>query len=227
LTGELKGELKIGIIPTVAPYLLPGFLNKFLKNYPLINVKITELTTELIVDKLKAGILDVGIIATPLNDSSIIEHILFKEEFFVYAAKGESILNKKYILAGDIDVNRLLLLEEGHCLRSQIVSLCELKKNEAININLQYEAGSLESLIKMVDQNNGITILPELAVLGLNKKQKSNIREFRAPVPVREISIVTYKHFYKTGILNALKEAIIAITSGNLISKEKQVVIPI
>ncbi|MBI1938014.1 MAG: LysR family transcriptional regulator [Ignavibacteriales bacterium] len=227
LKGELKGELKIGIIPTVAPYLLPLFLKTFLNKHPKIKVKISEHTTENIIHKLSNGTLDVGIAATPLNYSSLFEQPLYKEEFVVYASKGEKVLNKKYLLTEDININHLWLLEEGHCLRSQIVNLCELKKREAVNNNLEYEAGSIDSLIKMVDQNEGITILPELAALHLSTKQKNNIREFKPPVPVREISLVTYRHFVKTRMLEVLKKEIIENIVLVLSQKKKQKVIEI
>ena len=226
LKGELKGELRIGIIPTVAPFLLPIFLKQFLKKYQEVKVKIWEFTTEYIIEKLEKNILDVGILATPLNNSSILEQPLYKEEFFVYASKNESVLNKKYLLAEDININHLWLLEEGHCLRSQIVNLCELKKKEA-NSNLEYEAGSIDSLIKMVDQYEGITILPELAVRHLSAIQKNNIREFKQPVPVREISLVTYRHFVKTRMLETLKQEIIGNVVGYLSQKKKQRVIDV
>ncbi|MEJ2615414.1 MAG: hydrogen peroxide-inducible genes activator [Ignavibacteriaceae bacterium] len=226
LKGELKGELRIGIIPTVAPFLLPIFLRQFLKKYQEVKVKIWEFTTEYIIEKLEKNILDVGILATPLNNSSILEQPLYKEEFFVYASKNETVLSKKYLLAEDININHLWLLEEGHCLRSQIVNLCELKKKEA-NSNLEYEAGSIDSLIKMVDQYEGITILPELAVRHLSAIQKKNIREFKPPVPVREISLVTYRHFVKTRMLETLKQEIIGNVVEYLSQKKKQRVIEI
>ena len=118
-------------------------------------------------------------------------------------------------------------MEEGNCLRSQIINLCELKKKEITNSNLEYEAGSIDSLIKMVDQYEGITILPELAVQHLTAKQKNNIREFKPPVPVREISLATYRHFVKTRMLETLKQEIIENIAGNLSVKKKQKVIEI
>lgn len=210
LKGELKGELRIGIIPTVAPYLLPVFLKQFLKKYGKIKVKISEATTESITEKLENNNLDVGIMATPLYNPALLEQPIYKEEFVVYASKGENVLNKKYLLNEDINLSHLWLLEEGHCMRSQIVNLCELKKKEVKNNNLEYEAGSIESLIRMVEQNEGITVLPELAAINLTSGQKHNIRQFRPPVPVREISLVTYRHFVKTRILEVLKAEIIS-----------------
>ncbi|MBU2446222.1 MAG: LysR family transcriptional regulator [Bacteroidetes bacterium] len=224
---EIHGELKIGIIPTVAPYLLPHFLKKFLMKYPVIKLRISEHTTEIILEKLERGILDVGVLATPLNNRSYFEQSLYREEFVVYASKGEKILNKKYLLAEDINVEHLWLLEEGHCLRSQIVHLCELKKQAISHNNLHYEAGSIDSLIKIVDQSKGITILPELATLYLNKKQKLCIRHFKPPVPVREISLVTYRYFVKASLLEALKKEILDNVHIFISQKKKQIVIEI
>jgi len=208
--GAVSGELRIGIIPTLAPYLLPLFLNEFLKKYPDLKLKISELTTQDIIEKLEVQRLDAGILATPLKISSIKEHPLFYEEFVVYASQDEKLMKKKYLLADDIDVNHLWLLEEGHCLRSQVVNLCELKRKETLLQNLDYEAGSIETLKKMVDINSGITILPELALRDLSKAQEKNIRFFKAPAPVREVSIVTYRYFIKYNLIEALRKAILA-----------------
>lgn len=127
---KISGELRIGIIPTLAPYLLPLFLPSYLKNYPLVKIQISELTTEEIVQRLERNEIDAGILATPLENKILIEKPLFYEQFVVYASKEEQFRNKKYLLAEDIDVNRLWLLEEGHCLRSQVINLCELKSKE-------------------------------------------------------------------------------------------------
>jgi len=208
--GEITGELRIGIIPTLAPYLLPLFLTGFLKKYPNLKLKISELTTTQIIQELESQRLDAGILATPLKVASIKEVPLFYEQFVVYASQNEKVMKKKYLLADDIDVNRLWLLEEGHCLRSQVVNLCELKRKETQHQNLDYEAGSIETLKKMVDMNNGITILPELAMRDLSKAQEKNIRHFKAPVPAREISIVTYRYFVKYNLIEALKKEILS-----------------
>ena len=222
--GELKGELRLGIIPTVAPYLLPLFLNKFLKKYPLLKIRITELTTAQIIEKLKNHHLDAAILATPLNNPSLNEQALYYEQFAVYASKDETLMKKKFLLQSDINTNHLWLLEEGHCMRSQVLSLCELRKRELETSNLEYEAGSIETLKKMVDMNNGITILPELAVQELTATEKKQVRLFKPPVPVREISIVTYHHFIKQRIIDILRDEITkAIPVSMLSSKRKQV----
>ena len=221
--GAISGDLRIGIIPTLAPYLLPLFLSRFLKDYPLLKLKISELTTDEIVAKLNGQQLDVGILATPLKIPSIQELPLFYEQFVVYASQNEKkIMKKKYLLADDIDVNRLWLLEEGHCLRSQVVNLCELKRKETLLQNLDYEAGSIETLRKMVDMNSGITILPELALRDLTKLQLENIRYFKSPAPVREISIVTYRYFVKSHLIEALKKEILKAVPKEMLSQNRK-----
>ncbi|MFY7707274.1 MAG: LysR substrate-binding domain-containing protein [Flavobacteriales bacterium] len=210
LKGEITGEIKIGVIPTIAPYLLPLFLPVFLKEFPGVRVKISENTTEQIVEKLKHNALDAGILATPLGESAIIENPLFYEQFVVYSSKKEKILEKNFILQEDIDVNHLWLLEEGHCLRAQVMNLCSLRPTELEGRQLDYEAGSIETLKKMVNLNDGTTIIPELALRDMDKKELEQVRYFQAPAPVREISLVTYRLFTKRRIIDALCEHILA-----------------
>ena len=220
--GAVSGELRLGIIPTLAPYLLPLFLTGFLKKYPNLKLKISELTTQHIIEKLEVQRLDAGILATPLKIPSIKEVPLFYEQFVVYASQEEKLMKKKYLLADDIDVNRLWLLEEGHCLRSQVVNLCELKRQENLLQNLDYEAGSIETLKKMVDLNGGITILPELALRDLSKAQEKNIRYFKTPAPVREVSIVTYRYFVKYNLIDALRKEILSKIPAQMLDPDRK-----
>jgi LysR family transcriptional regulator, hydrogen peroxide-inducible genes activator len=206
---EIKGELRLAIIPTLAPYLMPLFIRSFSEKYPSVKLHIAELTTEQIVRKLKQDQLDVAIMATPTSESSLLEDPLFFEEFVVYAAQEESILSKKFVLSADIDVNRLVLLEEGHCLRSQILNLCALKESAGFVNNIFYEAGSIETLKRMVEANSGITILPELALKNLDEDQMRFVRFFKAPAPVREVSLVTRRAFVKKRLIEVLKVEIL------------------
>ena len=205
---EVKGQLRIGIIPTLAPYLLPLFLYDMLKKYPEVKIKISELNTSQITQQLTNDAIDVGILATPIHVESLKEYPLFYERLVAFVSGDEKTLQKKYILPEDIDVNRLWLLEEGHCLRSQMINLCELRKKNTELGNLEYEAGSIESLLKIVEINKGITVIPELAAINFDENRKSQVREFKAPVPVREISLVTYRHFVKIKLLEVLRQEI-------------------
>ena len=208
-TGVISGELKLGIIPTLAPYILPIFMNGFLKKYPQVKLKISELTTDEIVHKLGINQLDAGLLAIPLLKKEITEYPLFQEEFVVYASSDQNLLKKKYILANDIDPNQLWLLEEGHCMRSQVINLCALKELEKEHHQLEFAAGSIETLKKIIEINKGITILPKLALKDMSETQKNNIRYFKSPAPVREIGVVTYRKHVKEPVINALKKEIL------------------
>jgi len=223
LKGGILGELHIGIIPTLAPYLLPLFIKPFLEKFPQLKITIKELITDEIIAKLKNGSLDVGLLATPLNEPLIAEHVLFYEEYYAYASASEKLPNKKYLLPKDINPNHLWLLEEGHCMRNQLVNLCSLKKQEQKNVSFHYEAGSIETLINLVDRDDGITILPKLTTLKLSASQKNKLREFAAPKPVREISLVTSKNFPRKKILTHLKNEIIESVKKYITTENKGV----
>jgi LysR family hydrogen peroxide-inducible transcriptional activator len=223
--GVLQGELRIGIIPTLAPYLLPMFLQSFLTQYPDIKIRVKEMTTDILVDKLKAGKIDAGLLVTPLQENAIKEYPLFYEELVAYVSKSNAAFKKTYVLADDIDLKELWLLEEGHCFRSQIVNLCELKKQSSEQSHFEYEAGSVETLRKMVEKNNGVTILPEMATLDFTLKQLNMVRHFKAPVPVREVSLVTHRDYVKKKLIDVLKAAIIeSIPPKIMLNKNKNLV---
>ncbi len=205
----LTGQVHLGIIPTLAPYLLPLFLKPFTQKYPRLKVYIKEMVTDEIITRLKSNALDIGILATPLNDNYLIELPLFYEEFFAYASQNEKLARKKYLLPTEINPNHLWLLEEGHCMRNQVFNLCELKNKDTENEGLHYEAGSIETLINLVDKYSGITIVPKLALANLKPAQKNKIREFGNPKPSREISLVTNSNFVRQKLLNCLKEEIL------------------
>ncbi len=206
--GMLLGDLRLGIIPTLAPYLLPLFLPAFLEQYPQVRLHISEMNTETIIEHLENQQLDAAILATPLKLSTLNENPLFYEQFVVYASPDNKLMKKKYVLTSDIDLNRLWLLEEGHCLRNQALNLCELKKKEMDGFQLDYEAGSIETLKRLVNINEGITIIPELALLDMSEAEMECVRFFRPPAPVRQISIVTYRHFVKERLLEIVKKTI-------------------
>ena len=221
LKGEISGELKIGVIPTVAPYLLPLFLKKLVEKHPLLKIKIKESTTKNIVLLIKQGELDIGILATPLNDAAIDEHFLFYEEFFAYASKSEKLPAKKYLIPKQINPHHLWLLEEGHCMRSQLLNLCSLKKQDETSL-LHYEAGSIETLINLVDKDGGITIVPQLSTAKLTAAQRKKLREFAPPKPVREISLVTVVHYPRKKIISSLKEIILSSVGKNVVTEQNK-----
>lgn len=220
----ITGTLNLGIIPTLAPYLLPLVLPKLANENPKLHIKIYELTTHQITHALHDGSLDIGILATPLGVEHLHEVPLFNEPFMVFVNKTEKQLNKKYVMPADLDTRRLWLLEEGHCMRNQVVNLCELKKKERTEKNLEYEAGSIETLMKLIEVNNGITIVPFLATIGFAPDLRKQLRLFKPPVPAREISLVHHKTYRRKGIINMLQNAIKSGVEQHLKAQETTVI---
>ena len=223
---DVIGELKIGIIPTIAPYLLPEVIACMLEKYPDLKLLIWEYTTEDIVHHLKTGVIDCGILATPLVEPVINELPLYYENFVSYISKNSKLYKKKSIDADDLADENIWLLNEGHCMRSQVLNICRSTKNNRLQ-SLTYNTGSVETLIRMVDVNDGATLLPELALADLSTKQLNKVRYFKSPEPVREISLVTHKNFIKKRMLNALKEEILAIIPKTMKQRKKKDVIGI
>lgn len=225
--GVLAGELRIGIIPTLAPYLLPLFIQPFTKKYPDVRLVVYEVMTDGIITKLREGKIDAGILVTPLQEKGIREHVLFYEELMAYVSQSNAAFKKTYVLPQDIKPDKLWLLEEGHCFRSQIVNLCELKKMSRETSHFDYEAGSIETLKRMVELNDGITILPELATLDLTPKQVKLIRHFRKPSPMREVSLVVHRDHIKKKLVDALKQEIMQTIPEKIRKNKTQHVIPV
>lgn len=202
---ELKGEFRLGIIPTIAPYLLPVFLPNFIKKYPDIKLKIVDLETHKILEELAQQTIDGAILATPLFEKNITEYTLYYEKFFPYISPNEDIYHKEEISPKEINLDKLWLLEDGHCFRSQVLRFCEMKKiHDEQNGNFVYEAGSIETLMSFVEQGTGLTIIPELAVNQLHPWRKNFVRYFSSPAPVREISLITHTDCVKLMIVRTL-----------------------
>jgi len=223
---DIVGELKVGIIPTVAPYLLPQVIASMMEKYPDLKLLIWEYTTEDIIHHLKTGVLDCGILATPLADNAITEIPMYYENFVTYISKNSKLFKKKNIDANDLEDENIWLLNEGHCMRSQVLNICRSTKDNRIQ-GLTYNTGSVETLIRMVDMNNGATLLPELALVDLSPKQLSKVRSFKSPEPVREISLVTHKNYIKKRMLNALKEEILGVIPKTMKQRRKKDVVGI
>lgn len=219
---DLTGELKIGVIPTVAPYLLPKVLGTMMEKYPQLHLQIWELTTDKIVRRLKNGLLDCGILATPLSDESLLSHPLYYESFVAYLSKESALENKKTVNANDLLNEKLWLLNEGHCMRNQILNLCQRRNLLNPDQPLEYNTGSIETLKRMVDINGGATILPQLSIFEFLESDLERVRFFKAPEPSREISLITTHNYIKEKAVALLKQEIIKSIPENLRSKKKK-----
>lgn len=201
----VDGELNIGIIPTLAPYIIPKFFGETRKRVPNLKIKISETRTSEIIDQLNSAQIEVAIVSTPLNEPGILELPLFYERFIAYISPLEKKMYKKEtIVASELDPAGMWLLQEGHCFRSQMLNICH--KNE--NSMQIYEAGSIETLIRIVDNNGGYTLIPELHLNSLTPQQREHIRFFTGDEPRREISFVFREDFVKERLINELVEAI-------------------
>ncbi len=224
--GFIGGEFKLGIIPTIMPTLLPMFLKTFIKKYPKIKLKIEELTTEEIINRINEGHLDAAIAATPLENDSIKERVLYFEPFVAYIPKGHKMHTKNKLKVDDLVIEDMLLLEDGHCFRDGVINLCKAFKNHEDD-KFQLESGSIETLIKLSNEGLGMTLLPYLHTLDLNDNIKDNLHYFEEPSPAREVSIIYHKSELKMQIIEAMQTVISGIIRGAIKFQDVKIVSPL
>jgi len=223
--GFIGGDFKLGIIPTIMPTLLPLFLKTFIKKYPKVNLKIEELTTEEIIKKLSDGHIDVGIAATPLETEFIKERVLFYEPFVGFIPTEHRLFNSDGINVEDLNIEDILLLEDGHCFKESIINLCNALGSK--NQNFQLQSGSFNTLIKLSKEGLGMTLLPYLQTLDLNEGDQKYLRKFKEPVPAREVSIIYHKSQLKIQLIEALKNVIDGIVRGVIAFNDVKIISPI
>lgn len=208
IKGEVRGNLSIAVIPTIAPSLLPLFLQSFANRFPDLRISVREQTTSEIIRNLKSRELDIGILSIPVKDKDIVEIKLYDEPFVFFNAGKKS---KGEVEVEDLDLGKLCLLEEGHCMRTQIIRLCDLdKKRMGSKLNFEYKAGSIDSLLRFVKANQATTLLPFLCSRGMSEEDASHISYFSDPVPFRSVGLVVHRHFVKRKILEMLKDEIVS-----------------
>ena len=193
-----------------------------MKKYPKLKLQIWEHTTEQITHGLKQGTLDCGILSTPLYETTVQETPLFYETFVAYVSKRSPVFDKKLIQTDDISNEKLWLLNEGHCMRGQVLNICNFSHNQSKEGSFEYNTGSVETLKRMVDLNGGLTILPELSIANYDEDQLSHVRYFRNPEPVREISLVTPQNYVKKQAIDALQSEILSMVPDKFKSKRKK-----
>ncbi len=210
---QVSGEIRMGIISTVAPYILPKLFKMLHKNHPDIMLHVSELRTSNIILRLERAELDMALMATPLNNSQLLEIPLYYEKFVAYISPSENLYGQKEIETNHIPFEHLWVLQEGNCLRNQVLNICEHKSD----YSTEYEAGSIDTLIKIVDENGGFTIIPELHVELLRHCQQAKIRRIVNPEPVREISLVVRHDYVRERLLNIVAECIRDIIPDHMI----------
>lgn len=227
--GVIKGTFRLGIIPTISPYLLPSLMQAHQAQNSQIKIAVFEMTTEQIISGLATDFIDGGILATPLNDERIKERPLYYEKFYAYVSPKETDLyTKKYFTESDLNLAQLWMLDEVHCFRTQILHMCQLKKQRSSRQVFSFEAGSIDTLIKIVDHNEGMTVIPEMAISSLNDKQRKNIRIFKDTKPVREVSLVTRKEFIRERMLKIINDEVKSVVPESMLDENlKRFIVPI
>jgi LysR family hydrogen peroxide-inducible transcriptional activator len=224
--GFIGGEFRLGIIPTIMPTLLPMFLSNFIKKYPKVRLIIEELNTDEIIVRLKNGHLDAAIASTPLEEEKLKEIVLYYEPFVAYIPKDHKIANKKEIAVSDLNIEEILLLQDGHCFRDGILNLCK-NSNAGSVTSFQLESGSFETLVKLANEGLGTTLLPFLHTLDLNEKDKKHLHHFVEPKPAREVSLIFPKTELKIHIIDALRTTISGVIRGAITFNNVQIISPI
>ena len=218
----ITGTFKFAAIPTVAPNILPSLLENYAHHFPNIKLQVKEMETNQIIAALRNNEIDAGLLSTPLEENDIKEYPMFYEPFVGYFADGEAALQKRLINPSDIALERIWLLNEGHCMRNQIINLCsEQIQRMQTERPYRYESSNVGTLCKMVERNGGMTILPELATLEFNESQIDHIRYFELPEPVREISLVTSSHFVRMSVLQTLMDEILKLVPEKMRVQKK------
>lgn len=222
---ELKGTFNVGVIPTVAPYLVPLFLRNFMKKYPNVDLVFEELITSELLDRLANDRLDAGIIATPTDQSFIYTEDLFVEPFLGYLSHSHPLTEKEKLSVDDLNMANIWLLNEGHCFRDQTVKLCKEIKEES-NSKIEFKSGNLETLKRLVEQNFGMTLLPWTAIREFDD-QCSNaiVKNFEDPVPSRKVRLIYGRKHLKKSIISAFKDSICSSLPKELKVSEKRILI--
>lgn len=221
---SLTGTFKLGILPTVAPYLLPRFFPQLMKKYPNLDIRVVEMKTNDIKKALQTGEIDAGIVASLAGMEELQQTPLFYEQFFAYVSREDALFNNEVIRTSDLNVEQLWLLDEGHCFRDQLVRFCQMKSARASQ--LAYHLGSMETFMRMVESGKGVTFIPELAVLQLGNAQKELVRSFAIPCPTRQVVLLTNKNFIRHTLLEVLvKEIKLSVPKEMLSLKATQAVV--
>ena len=204
---SLGGIFRVGILPTIAPYLLPRFFPQLMKKYPALDIRVREMKTHEIKEALLQGDIDAGILATIEGLEEYMQTTLFYEKYQGYVSREDVLFSKEILRTSDVASSKdLWLLDEGHCFRDQMVRFCQMKSSQSSQ--LAYNLGSMETFMRMVESGIGITFIPELAVMQLTDTQKELVRPFAIPVPTRQLILITNKHFIRQSLLEVFVKEI-------------------
>lgn len=218
------GELTVGIIPTIGPYLIPG-ITSHLKHKSDSNFHFREMLSSQAIEQVSTGNIDAAILSTPVEQKGIESIVLYYEPLCVFCSPGNSLLDDPVVFAHKLDAGSLWLLTEGHCFRNQVLNLCKWHQPDSSRF-FTYTTGSLEALIKLLQQHDGYTILPHLATLDMDTGKARYLRQFAEPKPKREVSIVVKSGFTKRRLIHLLREVIVNNLPSGLMLESTNDVLP-
>jgi LysR family hydrogen peroxide-inducible transcriptional activator len=218
---KISGKIRLGIIPTLAPYLLPRFAGNLRRHYPEVQLLARELLTDEIAERLIADELDAGIFVTPYHNSKIREWPLFYEEMKLYTSTSHAIFSKPLVKIHDAEAPGIWLLSDGHCFRDQVINLCAIPASRDQQTPYEFEGGSLETLMRIIDQEGGFTLIPDLAVLDLPDGKQQQVKSFDDYMPLREVSLVFSRNFAKHRLLQLVFEEIRANVPAYMINPDR------
>jgi LysR family hydrogen peroxide-inducible transcriptional activator len=220
-----SGKFTLGVIPTVATYIVPMLFAKQNSDYQNIELVLKERTTEQCVLEIMKGELDAALLAMPLNLDGFAEYPIYYEKFYAYVSNSRK-YRHKFIELDKIDIRELWLLEEEHCLRGQITNLCQMKQNDEKSI--KYESGSIETLLNIVDYNKGLTIIPEMNAMALPEERQEHLRFFKNNNAVREIGLIVSEQYVRKKLLNAVVEIVKKVVPKSMQNQQlKRYAIPL
>ena len=206
LKGETAGKLRLGVIPTIAPYLLHKFIPDFVKRYPKVELEIREMVTADIIEALKRDKIDAALVASGTCGEGIIERDLFSDTFYAYVSPSNPLFERSNIRFEDIDMNDLIMLSRGNCMRDQIIELCEARRG--LPTHYYFESVSLDTLMRIVDCTSSMTIIPEMALEYIPSSRKQQIKTLAKSATSRRIAIAIRRTYVKTSIISALEQTI-------------------
>jgi len=218
LENHIEGKLRIGIIPTLSPYLVPLFINETTKRHPQLRIHIEELKTEEILDRLAHNELDMGLISTPVKAKGVAFIPLFYEHFYVYISPNHPLYNNEHIELSLLNMDELWYLHEGNCFQNQVNSACQLQDLRNSDLPFQYISNSIESLKRIVENQGGMTFIPELATSNIPAEFEMMIKDIAAPTPTREISAA----YLKTTGLKRTAKALIDVLKTTIPTRMQQ-----
>jgi len=222
-TDDLAGEFRLGIIPTVAPFLLHLFLDRFAQSYPRVELYVEELPTDRLIDQLDRDTLHAGILATPLGLTRIEEDPLYYEPLQVYVGSNHHLASERRVSRRMLKPEGLWLLSEEHCLREQVIVACGSGDQKGCFPSVHLKGGSLETVVELVSYCQGYTVLPSLAADAISKRGfEGVVIDFTSPLPAREVSLVHRRGHLKRGLERALRETIDACLPAGLVRRKNK-----